>query len=90
MNSIILNLTYYAGYYTIKYTNIVSTYLIKKTFDSLFSYYSNSNTNENKDTSEIYILNTNKELKHLKERIDELEKNIEKKRKETNYIINKS
>ena len=41
MNGILINLTYYAGYYTIKYTNIVSSYLIKKSFDLIFNYFNN-------------------------------------------------
>lgn len=94
MNGILINLTYYAGYYTIKYTNIVSSYLIKKSVDLIFNYFNNKmikdyeedyeedyncNINQN-DYTEIYNkkYNTEIELIKLKKRIEDLESNIKK------------
>lgn len=94
MNGILINLTYYAGYYTIKYTNIVSSYLIKKSFDLIFNYFNNkmikdypedyeedynTNTNQN-DYTEYYDKKSNTEIEliKLKKRIEVLEININK------------
>lgn len=64
MNGILINLTYYAGYYTIKYTNIVSSYLIKKSFDLIFNYFNNKMIKDypedyEEDYEEYYNCNTN-------------------------------
>lgn len=94
MNGILINLTYYAGYYTIKYTNIVSSYLIKKSFDLILNYFNNkmikdypenyeedynTNTNQN-DYTEYYDKKSNTEIEliKLKKRIEVLEININK------------
>lgn len=105
MNGILINLTYYAGYYTIKYTNIVSSYLIKKSFDLIFNYFNNkmikdypedyeedynTNTNQN-DYTEIYDkkYNTEIELIKLKKRIEVLEININKYKEDNIKITDK-
>lgn len=78
MNSILFNLTYYGGYYAIKYTNSASTYLIKKIVDTLFNYYNRKMIEDNKDEDKKEDTNTKKELNNLKKRIEELENNITK------------
>ena len=71
MISLLTNFTYYATYYTIKYTS-VPIYFIKLSFDVLYNYYNIKMIEDKKDDK-----STINELKTLKKRIEELEKKIE-------------
>ena len=79
MYTILYNITYYTGYYSgyyaLKYTNTISNYILKKSFDILYNYYNKSIKNNENDND------TKEEIKCLKKRIEELEKNIKKYKK---------